>query len=1349
MSQATLTHRPYVNSNLFSSHYLDERLQARSEWDCDDEAKHALKALQGLYNLEGPVVGGYNEDSLIDNWIDEVLEIFGYGTQVQVALPDERGFVDELLFVTPTVRREAATTYLKSEDTTELFERGIGIVEAKTWDAAFDVRFSEKRPYRNASHQIKHYLENTPSDIEWGILTNGRKWRLYGSKDYETQTYYEVDLPELLRTGDLEAFKYFYVFFRPTAFRRTRGTTFLDEVWSESETASQELGESLQDNVFTALRVLGRGFVEINDDLDIDPEDEEALDELKEQSLVFLYRLMFIMYAEARGLIHPESQSAQDEYDQNFSLDELRLDIHEAIGEVDENFDDEFSQYSTTMWSRLEDLFQLIDEGHENLGIPPYNGGLFNQDVHEFLTKHEVSNQCLSEVIYRLSTTQNDDGRYVLADYADLDTRHLGSVYEGLLEHKFHIAPEPYAAVSKSGGQVWMPASEVSVADAVEVVDEGGLYVVNDEGERKSTGAYYTPDYVVTYIIEETVGPLVEEIRQDLMQQGFEPGTLEYIGPFFQRVTDLRILDPAMGSGNFLTKATGYLSEQVMSEVREAETDFGMAFDEQHIRREIAKECIYGVDLNGMAVELAKLSMWLETLATDRPLAFLDHHFKQGNSLVGSDIEEIKELESDTNGDEYQYSLAEFGATREGTIERLMDIYSEFLAIENETVEDVRAMKRKYAKIEQDELRKRLAAMANVHTAERFDVSVPSGAYMRMAKALKDDKSWENVRETGWFKKAQSINRETDFFHYKLELPEVFYSDSGDERDDAGFDVIVGNPPYAQISAGMVETMTGSGPNDMYAQFILAMPEILRDNGRFSFITPTSWETGPAYDSVRQRLLTDGNLEAIINLPYDVFKDAYVDTGIFVWKKGVPPTECLVVDRSGKRIDPALALEELDFSSIPNQLWHEIGFIAMDQEWIHISESVRANSKTLGAVTQSTRGVLVTDEAIEDEEATTPILLDSFSRYESLEPDSVARWEKLKERPSEIDWFENERLLIRRLVSRSDRLLATMTSDKFVTKKDTYIFKSEKIPIPILLSIVNSQFLSWWHFNIELAASKDDFRQVTLRALRNLPLPDQLDNSDCDVSEVNFGTKFKQDLQSELSLLEIRETTGVADEQILCYYAQLIIEFKQRRAEINTNLLDYISPYSNGSRLTELGVYQPFEGIGGTELVATKEEYENLRIGTVLCKRESTSSIVVYATARYKPNGEGGHETDQWGYTETDLIPAMRLSDLSKTEADLVETFVPVATQEAGGFAEFRETATKTNSLIDRLEAITLPSLDDVAADLERYREIVDRAEKLDEQIQCIDDLIDKIVYKLYGLTDEEIEIIEQTIKSH
>jgi len=196
---------------------------------------------------------------------------------------------------------------------------------------------------------------------------------------------------------------------------------------------------------------------------------------------------------------------------------------------------------------------------------------------------------------------------------------------------------------------------------------------------------------------------------------------------------------------------------------------------------------------------------------------------------------------------------------------------------------------------------------------------------------------------------------------------------------------------------------------------------------------------------------------------------------------------------------------------------------------------------------------------------------------------------------------------------------------------------------------------------------------------------------------------------------------------------------------VNTNLLDYIQAYSEDLPLTNVGTYQPPSGISDAKLAATKEDYENLRIGTVTVERENTTSVTVHATARYKPDDDS-HDTDRWGYTETDPIPAMRLTDLTETEADLVEHFVPVAVEEAGGFAGFRENATKTNSLIDRLEAITLPDPDDVAEDLARYREAVERAAELDEQIQRTDDLIDEIVYDLYGLTDEEIEIVEDAV---
>ena len=149
--------------------------------------------------------------------------------------------------------------------------------------------------------------------------------------------------------------------------------------------------------------------------------------------------------------------------------------------------------------------------------------------------------------------------------------------------------------------------------------------------------------------------------------------------------------------------------------------------------------------------------------------------------------------------------------------------------------------------------------------------------------------------------------------------------------------------------------------------------------------------------------------------------------------------------------------------------------------------------------------------------------------------------------------------------------------------------------------------------------------------------------------------------------------------------------------------------------------------------------------------RESSSTVEIRLSARYKPEAdddldESDFETDRWGYTESELQPALRITDLTATEADLIEAFVPVAVDEGGGFAGFRETATKTNSLVDRLRKLTLPRVADVEAGLESYVQTKERAEELEAKIERTDALIDEIVYGLYGLTEEEIEIVEEAV---
>ena len=1337
MSQATLGATPYRNSDLFSGYYLDERVDDLDAWDCDDDAQAAFEELQHLWELEGKLVASYKEDELLDSWIDEVLDILGFGSLSETTLPDSEGYNDRLLFESDEKRRDASIRK-RDGDRDAMYSLASAVLEAKQWDADFTKRFAETRSYRDASHQIKYYLEHTPERLEWGILTDGKTWRLYGTKDYATETYYEVNLPELLESGDLEQFKYFYAFFRPAAFRETAGTTFLETVWNESETAAQELGEDLQDNVFTALRVLGEGFVETND-LDIDPDNKEAREELKEQSLVLLYRLMFVLYAESRHLISPDDPAREAEFNENFSLDELRQEIHEDI-DAGDSFD-EFSEYSTSMWGRLQDLFGLIDSGEESLGIPPYNGGLFDDDEHGFLANNEVADRYIAEVVYRLGTTTADDGDgYVLADYADLDTRHLGTIYEGLLEHEFRIAPEQYAAVSEDGGQVWKPATKVSVADAVETVEEGKLYVVNDDGERKATGAYYTPDYIVAYIVEETIDPLVEEIKADIREdEGLEPGDKGYIAPFLEQIRELTVLDPAMGSGHFLTKATGYLTEQVMEVIRQQEIQ---SYDEQDIRRIIARECIYGVDINGMAVELAKLSMWLETLATDQPLAFLDHHLKDGNSLVGSDITEV--LSDDSAQEGGQLTLTQvFAKARRDTLEHVMELMSELLAIDNETLADIKSMEETYDEIRSDPLYGRLFELANVHTAEQFGLDVPEGVYEEMAGAIESEEEWAEVREEDWFASAQAMADEEDFFHWELEYPEVFFGGDGEKRADGGFDAVVGNPPYAKIPAELGDSMNAEISNDLYTQFIARSSKIVREAGLLSFITPVSWETGPDYGSIRQLLFEDGAFHSLVNLPYDVFADAYVDTGVFVWEQGGEREECLVSDLSGTRQSPEVAVQNLNRERVETAPWRQLGFVALNPAWISLYDRI-GGGETFGDYTESLRGVLVTDEASNSETKETAILLDSFQRYEPVSADATVEYAKLKEAPPETDIFGGSRLLVRRLVSRDDRLLGTHASEFFVSKKDVYIFKSDNVDERVLLALMNSTLLSWWHFNVEMSASKDDFRQVTLGGLRDLPVPEGKSEDppfDGDIENVTYEDvrhRISQYSQSEISLGNESVRRG------LIALTELIQAHKSKHQSFNLSLIDHLGNYTDGPTLADIGFTQPPEDAADSVLQETTEEKPNLRVGHAEVIREADTTVEIRLTARYKPDDEAAHGTDQWGYTETDTLPALRITDLTENEADLIETFVPVAVDEANGFAGFREAATKTNSLVDRLRGLTLPAVDDVRDGLESYLETKARAEELEEQIEQTDELIDEIVYELYGLTDEEIEIVKE-----
>ena len=1402
MSQATLGQSPYRNSSLFSGYYLDERIDDLEEWECDQQAQNAFEELQQLWELEGGLVSGYKEDELLDSWIDEVLDILGFGTQSETTVPGSGGgYNDRLLFDSEETRRNAAKRAMDGNQEA-MYGMASAVLEAKQWDANFSKKFDEQRSYRDASHQIKYYLEHTPERLQWGILTDGKKWRLYGTKDYATEIYYEVDLPELLEAGNIEDFKYFYAFFRPEAFREVAGTTFLDTVWNESETAAQELGEDLQDNVFTALRVLGEGFIHTND-LDIDPDDEAARAELKEQSLVLLYRLMFVLYAESRGLIHPEDPDAQTEYEENFSLDQIRLDIHDQITSGD-SYDD-WSGYATQIWGQLEDLFRLIDEGQESLGIPPYNGGLFDGEAHTFLAENEVADRYIAEVIHRLGTTEDEAGDPVPADYADLDTRHLGSIYEGLLEHEFRIASEPYAAVAEDGGQVWKPGTDVSVAEAVETVEEGELYVVNDDGERKATGAYYTPDYVVNYIVEETIDPLLDDIRDQLETDGLDPSDQAYFGQFYAEVQDLKILDPAMGSAHFLTSATAYLTEQVMEIVREQERQ---GRDEQEIRRTIAKECIYGVDVNGMAVELGKLSMWLETLAADKPLAFLDHHIKTGNSLVGSDITEVLSDDTQENGGQLTLTQA-LAHARQRTLEHVMDLMEELLAIDNNNLTDIKSMEEIYDKIREDPLYTRLFELANVHTAEEFGCDVPEDAYEEMAGAIEDEDDWTKIRGEDWFTAAQATAEEQDFFHWELEFPEVFFDAEGEKMGEAGFDAIVGNPPYVRIhrighsQADYIQNKfeTTSQKTDLSLPFLELGVRLDSRQGSAAFISTSQW-VSTDYGETAREFFSDGTVSKMVDFgTLPVFKNVSTYPAIFVLNSS--NTDTLQYLEVGSK-------SELNHEGLANTTARPLAYDRFSEEaWVFDGLDLRTTLNStdgtdpisdyggfkIGALTGEDDVFVVDQETIDANSIESEILLpyahrgEEVRRFGTVEPEARVIYPYNEGVDGESELIEQELLQSQYpnahsyLKSHQDSLSERQDSRRYYAEgEDWYcflrpgrfdyanpeklimkgvateatvgylgpetLFSGANCPgfIPdeekhtgYFISLLNSKLISQYLIQV-CPAKMQGYTRFNANNLNEVPV---IIPRSIDWEEVR--TEVESVVSDTDTPLDRLDDTEYKQREVYPVFLDILAgrqrEQVDKRNLLETDLRVHLGEYRPTEKLTNIGLIQPQKS---SKLDYTKEDYKNLRVGTARVARESRNTVLIEATARYKPDDKDAHETDQWGYTETECLPAFRITDLTEREADLIEHFVPVAVDEAGGFANFRETATKTNSLIDRLKAIEVPDVDDVADDLENYLETKERAEELDENISKTDTLIDEIVYELYGLTDEEIEIVEE-----
>lgn len=262
-------------------------------------------------------------------------------------------------------------------------------------------------------------------------------------------------------------------------------------------------------------------------------------------------------------------------------------------------------------------------------------------------------------------------------------------------------------------------------------------------------------------------------------------------------------------------------------------------------RREVVRNCIYGVDLNPMAVELAKLSLWLNTVASNKPLSFLDHHLRCGNSLIGAKLDGLMALPN-SNRESDQLPMWQFVLKdQEKYTQNLLSQYAEMAAKPDDDLKTVKEKARRYGELREEELSKRLVDLADIWLSTFFGNEVDEEEYQELQNFLSPRRflDWSEFRTKGWFGRAKMLATEKRFFHRELEFPEAFAG-----KENPGFDVVIGNPPYVrQEFLGEFKDyfkqkyQSFHSAADLYVYFIELGLSLLRMNGQFSYISANKW----------------------------------------------------------------------------------------------------------------------------------------------------------------------------------------------------------------------------------------------------------------------------------------------------------------------------------------------------------------------------------------------------------------------------------------------------------------------------------------------------------------------------
>jgi N-6 DNA Methylase len=626
---------------------------------------------------------------------------------------------------------------------------------------------------RQNPHGLLQELLNRSEERLWGFVSNGLVLRLLrDNSSFTRQAYLEFDLEQMMES---EAYSDFVLLWLTCHQSRVEGENAYKcrlEEWSQ-EAARQGTRalDSLRAGVETAIRELGTGFLTPGRN----PELRDALrsgalstQDYYRQLLRLVYRLLFLFVAEDRGLLHDPraSDTAKERYDHWYSTRRLRDLAQRRRG---------------TKHGDLWDGLRLImaglgsDDGCTPLGLPALGSFLWSGRALSNLDRAQLPNRALLEAVRALATVR--DGKVLRAvDYKNLGAEELGSVYESLLE----LHPE---------------------LDA----DAGTFALrVAAGSERKTTGSYYTPTSLISELLDSALDPVLEEAA----------ATGE------DTILELKVVDPACGSGHFLVAAAHRIAKRLATARTGDEEPSPEAT--RHALRDVVSRCIYGVDLNPMAVELCKVSLWMEALDPGRPLSFLDAHIKCGNSLLGTKPALVaggipdgafKSLEGDQkavatelrkrNRHEQTGQL-----TLEDEVARIeTELRERALGIErsgDSSPEELRVKEERYRKFVESPPYERARLLADTWCAafvQRKTASSPqiTQRTLRLAAEAPERLAPETRAE------IEALRNEYAFFHWHVEFPQVFRTPEREAPDNdqagwsGGFDCVLGNPPWERV----------------------------------------------------------------------------------------------------------------------------------------------------------------------------------------------------------------------------------------------------------------------------------------------------------------------------------------------------------------------------------------------------------------------------------------------------------------------------------------------------------------------------------------------------------------------